>query len=193
MFILAFLDKLVDAFITNLFVDRKSKRSKKIFLMAFISQEQNHQILLAFWKSLKNITKLTFISRTYSKDVKGWNGQGRGEVKVTKQSHTLLIFDEKGTWHNQQGMQFNFYNIFRWGLDLKACKISLEHLRQGANRPIFLLHLVPSNPHLLSSLNSYFCKQDIYSGKVYFEPFSFQLTWRIKGPHKNEQIAYSYF
>lgn len=86
-----------------------------------------------------------------------------------------------------------FSNVFRWTLDRKAGVISLEHLRRGLDRPVFLFHLAPSGIQSLSSVDSHLCGDDTYFGQIHFDLYAFRLNWRVIGPKKNEEIDYFYF
>ena len=157
-----------------------------------IGQENKAQVLLAFWNKLMGVTQLTFHAKTQSKDEKGWNGKGRGEVIITKKDSNTLIFNEKGTWQGKQSAEVNFSNIFRWTLDRNTGLISLEHLRRGPDRPVFLFHLAPSGKHSLSSVDSHLCGGDTYFGQIHFNHHSLRLNWRVIGSKKNEEIDYFY-
>lgn len=149
--------------------------------------ENKAKVLQAFWEKLMNVTQLTFHAKSKSKEEKGWNGKGEGEVVVTKEGNTL-IFNEKGIWHEEM----DFSNIFRWTLDRDAGVISLEHLRRGKDRPVFLFHLAPNGKQSLSSVDSHLCGGDAYFGQIRFDSHTMRLNWRVIGPKKNEEIDYYY-
>jgi hypothetical protein len=155
-------------------------------------REGKPRVLQAFWEKLLSVTLLTFNAKTKSKDEGGWNGRGKAEVGVAKESSNVLIFNEKGSWQNRQGEEVSFSNIFRWTLDRHAGVISLEHLRRGTDHPVFLFHLAPSGNHSLSSVDSHLCEGDTYFGQIHFDPHSLRLNWRVIGPKKNEEIDYYY-
>lgn len=157
-----------------------------------IYQENKTQILLTFWEKLANVTQLTFHAKTKSKEEKGWNGKGQGEVMIVKEGFNTLIFNEKGTWQDKQDGEVSFSNIFRWTLDRNAGVISLEHLRRGSDHPVFLFHLAPSAKHSLSSVDSHLCEGDTYFGQIHFDHYNLRLHWRVIGPKKNEEINYFY-
>lgn len=157
-----------------------------------IHQENKIKILLAFWEKLMGVTQLTFHAKTKSKEEKGWNGKGQGEVITIKEDSHRLTFSEKGTWQGKQGGAVSFSNIFRWILDRNAGVISLEHLRRGPDHPVFLFHLAPSGKHSLSSVDSHLCEGDAYFGQIHFDQHSLRLNWRVIGPKKNEEIDYYY-
>ncbi|MGE5196423.1 MAG: DUF6314 family protein, partial [Anaerolineae bacterium] len=149
---------------------------------------KHEQLLLTFWERLSFVKNLTFNAKTKSKEESGWDGKGKGEVLVTKESDTVLIFNEKGSWQDKHGKEINFSNIFRWTLEKNVTMISLEHLRRGPTHPVFLFSLSPSSPHSLSSIDSHFCEEDTYFGQVFLDPHYLRLNWRVIGPKKNEEI-----
>lgn len=157
-----------------------------------VHPEHRMPILLAFWKKLHQVKELSFHAKSKSKEGLGWNGKGKGEVIMTKENDNILIFNEKGTWLNPQGNEFNFSNVFRWTLDRYAGTISLEHLRRGADHPVFLFHLAPSSKQALSSIDSHLCGGDTYFGQIHFNLNSLRLNWRVIGPQKNEEMDYYY-
>lgn len=165
---------------------------KEDLTMSFANQENKTHTLLGFWEKLMGVTRLTFAAKTKSKDENGWNGRGKGEVVVTREGSNIFIFSEKGTWNGKQGEELSFSNVFRWTLDRRAGVISLEHLRQGPDRPVFLFHLAPSGKHSLSSVDSHLCGGDTYFGQIHFDQHSLRLNWRVIGPKKNEEIDYYY-
>lgn len=157
-----------------------------------IDQTSKAKVLQSFWEKLMAISQLTFHAKSKSKEEKGWNGRGQGEVEITKEGTHSLVFNEKGKWRGKEGEPVNFSNIFRWTLDRDAGVISLEHLRRGPDHPIFLFHLAPSSKHSLTSVDSHLCEGDVYFGQVRLDNASFCLNWRVIGPQKNEEIDYYY-
>lgn len=169
---------------------------KKLFTLIkqdpTVSLRDAKQTLVTCWERLSSVTHLTFTAKTKSKDEKGWNGRGKGEVIVTKENDSTLIFTEKGTWEGKDGKLIDFSNTFRWKYDKNALMISLEHLRRGPNNPVFLFHLAPSDSNTLSSVDSHLCEGDVYFGQIFFDRHSLRLNWRVIGPKKNEEIDYYY-
>jgi DNA-binding PadR family transcriptional regulator len=157
-----------------------------------IQQENPRQILLTFWERLRQVKQLSFDAKSKSKEELGWVGKGKGEVVVNRDNDNVLIYNEKGTWLNKQGDQVSFTNVFRWTLDRHAGVISLEHLRRGADHPVFLFHLAPANAQSLSSVDSHLCEGDTYFGQIHLDVTSLRLNWRVIGPKKNEEIDYYY-
>lgn len=150
------------------------------------------KVLLAFWDKLRSVTQLTFHAKTNSKEAGGWNGKGSGEVVSIKNDSHVIVFNEKGTWQGSQGGNVGFSNAFRWTLDRDTQMISLEHLRHGADRPVFLFHLTPSGKNSLSSVDSHLCGGDTYFGQIHFDSYALRLNWRVIGPKKNEELDYYY-
>ncbi len=156
------------------------------------NKENKTQILLAFWEKLLSVKQLTFHAKTNSKDEGGWNGKGQGEVITARHSGNVLIFNEKGTWHGKQGIDVGFSNVFRWTLDSNATMITLEHLRYGFERPVFLFHLTPTGTHSLASIDSHLCEEDTYFGQIHYNNHGLRLNCRVIGPKKNEELDYYY-
>ncbi|MBS0649195.1 MAG: winged helix-turn-helix transcriptional regulator [Verrucomicrobia bacterium] len=154
--------------------------------------EKNDQVVHKFWRKLSRVKQLTFQAKTNSREEGGWNGRGKGGVSITQEGENVLIFNEKGSWIAKDGKETSFSNIFRWTLDRPAGMISLEHLRRGANHPVFLFHLRPSSFHTLSSVDSHLCAGDTYLGQILCAPNCLRLKWRVIGPKKNEELHYYY-
>jgi hypothetical protein len=170
----------------NYYVAKEDSMMKRGYAMG------RPQVVLDLWEKLSVVTQLKFHAKTKSKEESGWNGQGRGEVVVKKENDKVLIFTEKGHWQGKNGGEVSFSNTFRWTLDRNAGMISLEHLRRGADHPVFLFHLAPSGSSSLSSVDSHLCEGDAYFGQIFFNPHTLRLNWRVIGPKKNEEIDYYY-
>lgn len=148
-------------------------------------------ILLTFWEKLRQVTQLSFHRQSISKEELGWPEKGKGQV-MSRENDNVLIYNEKGIWFNKLGDQVHFTNVFRWRLDRQAGAISLEHLRQGADRPVFLFHLVPTHIHSLSCVDLHLCGEDAYSSQIHLVSTGLCLNWRVIGPKKNQEIDYYY-
>lgn len=148
--------------------------------------------LIDFWEKLCEVKRFTRLARTRTKEEKGWNGKGRGEVLVTKVSDTTLLFHERGSWQIKEGEDITFSNIFRWTMDRMAGVISLEHLRLGPDQPVFLFHLTPTSNCILASVDCHLCAEDVYLATVPWDQHSIRLNWRVIGPKKNEEMEYCY-
>ena len=176
-----------------------SPQEKKIYYMAReynsppLKEVNRPCVLLAFWEKLKEVKKVSFHARSKSKELDGWDGQGKGQVLVASEENNCLIFKEKGTWEGKLSKEIGFSNIFRWTLDKEMGLISLEHLRRGSANPVFLFHLAPTGQRLLSSVDSHLCDGDVYFGRMLFDQQSLRLTWRVIGPKKNEELDYFYY
>lgn len=151
-----------------------------------------HKTVEAFWELLSKISRLTFQARTKGNDADGWNGRGTGEVAIEKEGYSALLFYEKGSWLNKEGGETRFSNTFRWTMDRSRAMISLEHLRRGPERPVFLFHLAPTGNRILTSVDSHLCEGDAYFGQIHFSADNMHLRWRVIGPAKNEEINYYY-
>lgn len=144
------------------------------------------QILLEFWNRLALVSTLRLIVKTKSQE--GWMGQGVAEVTVQTESDNILIFHEKGSWLTKAAGETAFSNIYRFTLDRRQNLISMEHLRYGIKRPVFLFHLRPTDQRTLSSVDSHLCGDDTYLGKVFCDQNHLRLNWRVIGPKKNDEI-----
>lgn len=150
--------------------------------------KENSSIILSFWDRLKSIEKLTFTATTNGKEK--WERKGYGIIKVQRTDNSL-IFDVKGTWSDKT-KQIDFTDCFRWALDPIAGMISLEHMRYGRDKSVFLFHLAPSADQHLSSIGSHLCGTDSYFGHLYCDKHYIRLSWRVIGSNKNEEIEYFY-
>lgn len=171
-----------------------SPQEKKLY--SLVQQEifeGRYHVLLSFWDRLQSIKQFTRLAKSRSLEENGWNGQGKGDVLVSKPADSTLLFYERGTWQGKQGQDMTFSNTFRWTLDRSAAMISLEHLRHGKDQPVFLFHLIPTSNNLLASLDSHYCEEDVYLATVPWDRHSIRLNWRVIGPKKNEEMEYSYF
>ncbi len=149
--------------------------------------------LLNFWERLASVKHLTLQAKSKSKEDGSWNGKGKGEVIVTKEGGTVLIFNERGLWDAKAGQEeISFSNTYRWKLDKSAGLISLEHLRFGFNHPVFLFYLTPTGDNLLSSVESHLCEDDAYLSQIFWDRRSVRLMWRVIGPKKNQEMECHY-
>lgn len=146
------------------------------------------KILNLFWKRLSDVK--SFVLNAHSNAGEAWQKKGAGEVQVSREGAFALVFQEKGQWKDESAARFS--NTYRWTLDLKAKVISLEHLRRGVEQPVFLFHLAPTTPRLLTSIDSHLCGTDTYLGKIHLESKGLSLKWRVIGPTKNQEIACFY-
>lgn len=173
-----------------------SPQDKKLF--SLVQQEALEicafrPLLFNFWERLKTVKQLNLHAKSHSKHETGWNGKGKGDVLVSKDNDTTLVFQERGSWIVDLRQTMAFSNTFRWTLDRDAGMVSLEHLRLGPNAPVFLFHLAPTGSNLLASVESHLCEEDAYLAQVVWDRHSIRLSWRVIGPRKNEEMEYHYF
>jgi hypothetical protein len=95
------------------------------------------------WQRLGEVQSLRFVAR--SNNSTGWNGTGKGDVIVDRIFDNVLTYTERGTWQSDAGLTFGFSNVFRWSLTDGGERIRLEHLRFGADRPVYLLDLASNS------------------------------------------------
>lgn len=137
------------------------------------------------WEQLSQIKGFTLEVH----DHKQFTRKGQGEVTVQRETPSTLIFYEKGVWEEQK---MEFTNTYRWTFDRREGLISLEHLRQGLNHPVFLFHLTASQKNALSSIDSHLCGGDLYFGQLHLNPHGLHLKWRVIGEKKDQEIELTY-
>jgi hypothetical protein len=99
---------------------------------------------------------------------------------------------ESGTWQPERGAALNFRNVYRWSL-LAAALVRLEHLRFGAEHPVWLFDLAPDGPALWLPAGPHLCGADCYRAELRPGDSGLSLTWTITGPRKLERIVYEYW
>ncbi len=142
------------------------------------------------WERLKKIRSLQFQSRSNAQT--GWNGSAAGSVTILIDFQNSIRFIEKGTWTSTDGLSATFKNIYKW-TRLENHLISLEHLRYGEERPVFLCNLAERSLHNWQSQSPHICNRDQYATSVFLDPDKIRMHWKIKGPDKDEDIRYEYF
>lgn len=148
------------------------------------------EVLLTCWEKLLRARTFSCHARSQRRLENPW--QGNGDVIVSQENPSTLLFTEKGCWHTHPNGKTNFSNVFRWTLDRNAQTLSLEHLRRGPQHPVFLFHLIPSGKKTLTSIDSHLCGEDAYFGDIQFDKHYLRLQWRVLGPQKNEELICSY-
>jgi hypothetical protein len=140
------------------------------------------------WDALRKVSLLEFTS--HSRSNTGWTGRGTGTVTVEAPTVDSLIFHESGLWHSATSKPLAFRNVYRWTRTVEA--VRLEHLRFGEKHPVYLFDLSPTTDVEWASIAPHFCREDEYAARLEVNEPRILLTWRITGPEKNEEIAYSY-
>ena len=139
-------------------------------------------------RRLKEIQYLEFSSKSESSS--GWSGLGKGRVD-TEEQEASLIYKEKGVWISEAGKEISFKNTYRWTFE--ESQIRLEHLRFGEDQPVHLFYLKEESDGLWMSVCPHVCDRDLYSAIMKLEENCILLSWRIKGPEKDERIRYKYY
>lgn len=140
------------------------------------------------WAQLPRIATLTFTAR--SAHPSGWNGAGRGRVRVEERDAVTLLFHEQGTWRTAAGDELSFSNIFRW--TLRREWIRLEHLRFGPENPVFLFAIEARSKVEFASVTPHVCSEDLYSAMLKLNGETLLVSWRVAGPEKDERMDYIY-
>jgi hypothetical protein len=145
---------------------------------------------MRLWDRLGRVRGLHFVG--LSANESGWNGSGVGTVVVASPSPEVLIFNESGVWQPTGGGRISFRNVFRWRrLGLEA--VRLEHLRYGADHPVYLFDLMSGADGVWTSVSPHCCRDDCYRAILEVEGVDIVLRWSVTGPSKQETIEYRYF
>src|SRR3954453_19731605 len=144
---------------------------------------------IQLWECLCQGRFLRFVAS--SANPKGWNGVGTGTVVVECPAKTVLTFKEAGSWAPTIGKETRFKHVFRWSLAGPAV-VRLEHLRFGADHPVYLFDLAPTADSAWSSATPHLCREDCYSAELRRHEWGMFLHWTIVGPKKQESIEYDY-
>lgn len=145
------------------------------------------------WTRLSGVRSFVFVARTELPAGGGWNGRGEGSVVVDKSGANVLIYREDGSWESDEGKKFEFSNVYKWLLDSEAEHIRLEHLRFGAERPIYLFDMAAQNDRLLESIRPHKCGADEYCLTISGDDEKeIDLRWSVRGPNKDTLIHYRY-
>lgn len=141
--------------------------------------------LSLLWDFLNSTTRFVRVTN-YRKG--GSNGYYKGQVVLDRKTSDTVIFQEKGIEQNT-GMHVS--NTYRWvyrdGLD-----VSLEHLRQGEEYPVFLTKYQVIDK-LLKAMSNHLCAQDIYQSRLTLQDAYLELVWKVRGPAKNGFVLTRYF
>ena len=144
-----------------------------------------------FWERLRKVTRLSFQAESRSGSPTGWSGTGHGIVAVERQRDSVLLFHERGVWKSDGAMEMAFSNVFRWTREEDGT-VRLDHLRFGAEKPVYLFDLRFVSRRLLQSAHGHTCREDCYAARVQVLPDVIEVEWTIRGPRMNEYISYKY-
>jgi hypothetical protein len=144
------------------------------------------------WNRLQAVTELTFTAQSQAEMNTGWNGTGTGQVEVEMTGPLELLFHEKGSFALPSGRTSRFHNTYRWTASDDGQSIRLEHLRFGAESPVYLFTMAPQADGTFHSVEPHLCRDDCYAAKMSFDDEFIRLTWTVSGPAKAEMISYVY-
>lgn len=117
-------------------------------------------------------------------------GTGHGIVRVHRDDSGAVILSEEGRWRPVPGSTVVFRAGYRW--KARNDRLSVEHVRYGIQRPVFLLDLVASTPHAWSSLSPHVCGEDQYDAGLSFRSGAVVVSWRASGPRKHYSLTFAY-
>jgi hypothetical protein len=140
------------------------------------------------WHRLRQVRSLSFVAQSGGESA--WDGRGTGTVAVEQASSSTMTFTESGTWRPEGGKDIHFSNVYRWTLD--AAALRLEHLRFGANNPVYLFDLAQTGEREWRSVSPHHCREDCYSAVLLVHDDRLVLRWAVDGPRKRQTIEYVY-
>ncbi len=141
------------------------------------------------WSLLQVVSALRFEAQ--SEAATGWNGIGTGTVMVSEPEPRVVVFDEAGTWQSPGRAMIRFANVFRWSNT--GASLRLEHLRFGAENPVFLFEMAPNADGEWHEVSPHLCREDCYTASLVVEGQQVLVAWSILGPQKQESIRYVYW
>ena len=122
----------------------------------------------------------------------GTTREGSGTVTIRRADHSVIDWEERGTWNDSTGHETSYQDRLRWALNAPAGPLSLFHLRQGDAHPVHLAdlrsdgqgRLVPALPHL--------CADDRYVAEVSSNDDEIKVSWQVTGPKKGYSLERLY-
>jgi hypothetical protein len=141
------------------------------------------------WDRLRRVRYLSFVARSGTES--GWNGRGVGTVEVRESADAAMTFQEQGDWRPEGGERvIRFNNVYRW--TRAGGLLRLEHLRFGADNPVYLFDLTQTGEREWRSASPHLCREDCYAAVLLVRDDGIVLRWSIDGPRKQEVIEYLY-
>lgn len=120
----------------------------------------------------------------------GGSHYGEGLTTVRSESAAEVILFDCGRWSRPTHLRFS--GGYRWNFANAVDGFKIDHIRHGADNPVFLAALVPVNPFLYKNLESYHCEADSYDVEVRFMEEEVVMQWSIRGPRKNQNLCIRY-
>lgn len=141
------------------------------------------------FESFRRVSTVYFTSKSHKG--LGWSGKGAGIVKVSEPTPNTLILNESGLWRQDGGKEIRFTNVFRW--QLKGERLHLEHLRFGADNPVFLFEMAVDANGVWHEMNPHLCRDDCYRAGLRVEGERILVNWLVRGPRHDEVMDYVYY
>jgi len=143
------------------------------------------------FEKLAIIKHFKFKAIAGKKSSTNWNGAGEGNVSTSIKDNKLF-FKEDGFFKlDENPRAIKIFNEYIW-TQLSNNRLRLSHSRFGYDSEIILFELKPiAIEHWVSS-EAHVCGNDLYSAELKIINSTIKLSWIIKGPKKDEFIAYTY-
>ena len=143
------------------------------------------------WNRLVKVRALKFTSRSKSPGKRA-DTSGQGDVEVSHVDDLTLLFSERVRWENEAGKELVLRNVYRWTRMRDDSFIRLEHLRHGPDKPVHLADLYTDGDNVFQSKEPHHCGADTYTAAVEAGETELVLSWRVKGPEKDEAYCSRY-
>lgn len=150
----------------------------------------NLEAVEKLWSCLAGVRHFAFDARQGPASLTDWSGHAEGTVAVEVIDEANLRFHEQGVFVAAHGARLGIRNTFRWTRSAEG--IDLSHERFGD--PVFLFRLMPVDTvgSRWVSAEPHTCGSDLYAAQLEFSEGSIALNWTIRGPRKDENLAYLY-
>jgi len=144
------------------------------------------------WGLLDQVQSLALSAFTKDRGSFFHNAAAVGRVEVSRTGSRVITFHETGLWTSPDRQTIDFRNIYQWRLSDRDDTIRLTHLRYGTDNPVHLVDFTPLRPDTLQSVQPHICGSDQYSAELGTDGGGILLSWRIRGPSKNDVLNCRY-
>lgn len=116
--------------------------------------------------------------------------RGHGQVTVRRDPEDAVTVLEEGRWEAVGGQPLRFRGAYRWRAG--GDRISVAHVRQGEDRAVPLLDLVPVGEGVWVSETPHLCGEDSYHARLRVASDGLVLKWVVRGPAKAYTLLLRY-
>ena len=141
---------------------------------------------LGVLRRLADVRRMSFRSEPAS----GPRVEGTGVVHVRDASADALTLEESGAWHPAGGPAVPVRTAQRWSR--AGDRLRLEHLRFGAEAPVFLVEMALGADGAWRAARPHVCAADRYRATLRLEGDEVVLQWQVGGPKKDDVLTFRY-